>query len=101
MITQSTPAELWLPTGEMVRALGVSGDSLKRWSNPANPSCFLEEGRHWRSGPFANSPRRWNFSEVQRLVTTRALQPKPTGFPAASQQAPAAPVVITPAEAQE
>jgi hypothetical protein len=97
MTPTPSPGELWLPTGEVARHLGISPDSLKRWANPAKPGAFLQEGLHWRRGPFGNSARRWHLSAVQQLVEARALKAKPPAFAQPSQQAPAAaaPVVIT------
>lgn len=80
----TTTEELWLPTGDAARLLGVSADTLKRWASADRG--LLQEGQHWRSGLFSNSPRRWRVDLVQQVIDERTAP----AAPATSQ-----PVVIT------
>jgi len=61
-----SPATEWLPTGHATRALGVSADTLKRYAD-----SFLIEGKHWRSGPYQNSPRVWNVPACLEALSYR------------------------------
>ena len=54
---QTLPTPEWLPTSQAARALGVSNYTLKRY---ARRDKLLQEGRHYRRGPYANSTFVWH-----------------------------------------
>jgi hypothetical protein len=78
--TASPPTEgQWLPTGEASRALGISKDTLKRWSAPDRQ--ILREGLHYLTGPFPNSPRRWHVQLVRDAIAARSVGDRPAPMP--------------------
>jgi len=60
--------QLWLPTGQAARHLGVSTETLKRY---AKRDEFLIEGTHYRCGPHANSPYVWNVPACHQELLRR------------------------------
>lgn len=58
----------WLPTGQAAQSLGVSMRTLKRY---ADTNHLLIEGKHWRFGPLANSPRQWNVDACTNALFYR------------------------------
>ena len=68
-VSTVTTAELWLPTGQAARHLGVSNDTLKRY---ASRDEFLIEGKHWRRGAHPNSPWTWNVHGCRQAMSCRS-----------------------------
>jgi hypothetical protein len=79
--------ELWAPTGEASRLLGISTDTLKRWAKPSYPGQCLQEGLHFKRGRLPNSPLRWRVDLIDQLIQERSTPQR--------SSAPAAAVVIT------
>jgi hypothetical protein len=69
----SNSQELWLPTGEAARQLGISADTLKRWSDPRSSTHCLQSSTHFRRGKFANSPIRWRVDLIERVIDERTF----------------------------
>jgi hypothetical protein len=65
-----TTASRWVPTGAAALALGVSSDTLKRYSDRHK---ILIEGKHFRRGPFPNSPRVWDLDACHKVLTHHGL----------------------------
>ena len=78
----TTPVqELWAPTGDAARLLGVSAPTLKRWANPTSHSHCLQEGLHFRRGRLQNSPLRWRVDLIEQVITERTSPTRPTSQP--------------------
>ena len=56
---QAVPTPDWLPTSQAAHALGVSQYTLKRY---ARRDQILQEGQHYRRGPYANSTFVWHVA---------------------------------------
>ncbi|QPN61966.1 hypothetical protein H8F25_09150 [Synechococcus sp. CBW1004] len=61
-------SQQWLPTGQATLVLGVSADTLKRY---AMRDEFLIDGKHWRRGPYRNSPMVWNIPACEEAIRWR------------------------------
>lgn len=61
---QTVPAPEWLPTAQAARVLCVSDCTLKRY---ARRNQLLQEGLHYRRGPYTNSSLIWH---VERCFET-------------------------------
>ncbi|MCX5969318.1 MAG: hypothetical protein NTV57_17165 [Cyanobacteria bacterium] len=68
----TTRRELWLSTGDAVRHLGISADTLKRYKDPNYPHFCLQEGIHWQRGLAPNSPIRWAVDQIEAVVRERS-----------------------------
>ncbi|KAF0655016.1 hypothetical protein L107_00815 [Cyanobium sp. Copco_Reservoir_LC18] len=66
--------ELWLPTSQAARALGISPHTLKRY---ADRDGFLIEGTHCRRGPYPNSPRVWEVNGCRQAMSWRQCHGRP------------------------
>lgn len=86
-MTTEISAELWAPTGEAARLLGVSPCTLKRWASPTYSVYCLQEGLHFRRGRLSNSAMQWRVDLIDQLIQERSTPNRPP--------AQAAPVVIT------
>lgn len=66
--TSFTSDPIWLSTGRAARALGLSIDTLKRYTKRDE---FLIEGQHFRRGPYRNSPLVWNIQACEEAIRWR------------------------------
>ena len=60
--------ELWLPTGQAARMLGISQITLKRY---ADRDGFLVEGINWRRGHHHGTPRVWELHSCKAAISWR------------------------------
>tara|TARA_R100000655_G_scaffold86711_1_gene126779 strand:- start:121 stop:348 length:228 start_codon:yes stop_codon:yes gene_type:complete len=66
-MSKTKEAEVWLRTGDTLKALGIGRNTLYRRRREG----FLEPNKHWiRSGPSSSHQMLWNISACREVFGT-------------------------------